>query len=73
MQLSLQNLYIFFGHVDLSCPSLEQSLIYLYSSKPKAFSKEMVSPYYVGWMVRQESIWADDLNLHVLMCHQVDS
>ena len=28
-------------------------------------------PYYLGWIIQKESVWADDINMHLLLCHQV--
>ena len=35
--------------------------------------QERIQPYYVGWIVAKLSIWADDINLHILICHQVQA
>ena len=43
-----------------------------YKNLPKVhFSKEIIRPYYTGWVVQKISHFADPVNLHILHLHQV--
>ncbi|XP_023345277.1 glutamate receptor 1 [Eurytemora carolleeae] len=40
------------------------------SRPPFYFSKELLRPYHSGWVIQKESKWEDDINMHILYCHQ---
>ncbi|XP_023323474.1 uncharacterized protein LOC111697638 [Eurytemora carolleeae] len=34
------------------------------------FSKEKLMPYFAGWVFQKETKWENDINNHILLCHQ---
>ena len=52
-------------------PCLKDSF---YDDKPTPilhFSKEVIRPYYVGWIIKKKSIWNNPINAHILKFQQV--